>query len=252
MIPLRSWDGEEEMVFLCSVPLNPLRRGTQSLLQNPHRMHAAVEGVLPPNRSGRLLWRVERSGPNCELLVMSPDLPTLDHIVEQAGWPGSDLGAPRLADMAPVLGQIALGRQYGFRVTLNPTSTTRTPDRATGGQQRKLAAAKSVRVGHRTLAHQLDWFLGRTLGDDTTWGFSVGSSPADANVYIDRREHLQFTKSRGGPLLSLDVATFQGVLTVTDAELFRGSLLQGLGRAKAYGCGLLTLAPPRMSDVVEG
>ena len=38
-------------------------------------------------------------------------------------------------------------------------------------------------------------------------------------------------------------AQFDGVLRITDVELFRKSLLSGMGRGKAYGMGLLTLAP---------
>ena len=35
--------------------------------------------------------------------------------------------------------------------------------------------------------------------------------------------------------------TYEGMLTVTDAELFRQALTQGIGREKAYGMGLLTI-----------
>ena len=38
-------------------------------------------------------------------------------------------------------------------------------------------------------------------------------------------------------------ATFDGRLTVTDPEALRQALTSGIGRAKAYGCGLMTLAP---------
>jgi len=32
---------------------------------------------------------------------------------------------------------------------------------------------------------------------------------------------------------------FQGILTVTDPELFRKALYEGLGKSKAFGCGLM-------------
>ena len=37
--------------------------------------------------------------------------------------------------------------------------------------------------------------------------------------------------------------TFDGSLTVTDPEKLRHALSNGIGRAKGYGCGMLTLAP---------
>jgi CRISPR system Cascade subunit CasE len=45
--------------------------------------------------------------------------------------------------------------------------------------------------------------------------------------------------------VELGVAVFEGALTVTDAGRFVAALSQGIGRAKAYGCGLLTVAPLR-------
>ena len=35
--------------------------------------------------------------------------------------------------------------------------------------------------------------------------------------------------------------TFEGMLKVTDAELFRKTLREGIGKEKAYGCGLMTV-----------
>lgn len=37
--------------------------------------------------------------------------------------------------------------------------------------------------------------------------------------------------------------TFDGRLEVTDPAALRRTLTQGIGKAKAYGCGLITLAP---------
>ena len=44
--------------------------------------------------------------------------------------------------------------------------------------------------------------------------------------------------------VTLGVATFEGVLEVTDPEALRRVLIYGIGRGKAYGCGLMTLARP--------
>jgi CRISPR system Cascade subunit CasE len=42
--------------------------------------------------------------------------------------------------------------------------------------------------------------------------------------------------------VSISHVTYQGVLDVTDAPALRRALTTGMGRAKAYGCGLMTLA----------
>ncbi|MFJ9597976.1 type I-E CRISPR-associated protein Cas6/Cse3/CasE [Streptomyces virginiae] len=36
---------------------------------------------------------------------------------------------------------------------------------------------------------------------------------------------------------------FEGTATITDAELLRAQITGGIGRGKAYGCGLLSIAP---------
>jgi CRISPR system Cascade subunit CasE len=41
------------------------------------------------------------------------------------------------------------------------------------------------------------------------------------------------------------VSEFAGHLAVSDPDALRRSLVVGIGHARAYGCGLLTLAAPR-------
>ena len=45
--------------------------------------------------------------------------------------------------------------------------------------------------------------------------------------------------------MTLSVVTFEGILKVTDRDAFRRSMVSGIGRAKAYGCGLLTVMEVR-------
>lgn len=48
-------------------------------------------------------------------------------------------------------------------------------------------------------------------------------------------------RTKGG--IRLAVVRFDGIATVTDAGLARQAVLEGIGRGKSYGCGLLSLAP---------
>lgn len=41
----------------------------------------------------------------------------------------------------------------------------------------------------------------------------------------------------------MNSVTFEGRLRITDPALLTEHLLTGIGPSKAYGCGLLTLAP---------
>jgi CRISPR system Cascade subunit CasE len=50
---------------------------------------------------------------------------------------------------------------------------------------------------------------------------------------------------RGAKAVTVAGALFEGVLTIVDAALFRAALEGGIGPAKAYGFGLLSIAPVR-------
>lgn len=231
------------MPYLSKVTLNPLRTGAQSLLRSPQRMHAAVLGGIPPAAGHlRSLWRAERAEHHVRLLVLTQSRPSWAHLIEQAGWPESDEGVAQVFDYETALALVAKGREFGFRVKLNPKSSTRAPQKPTASQAKALETGRSVRVADRTVTHQMDWLLRRAAGDADTWGFTVGDL-TDPTVALTARERLAFARRRGEPKVTLDTATFEGTLRVTDAERFRLSLLSGIGGAKAYGCGLITIAP---------
>jgi CRISPR system Cascade subunit CasE len=43
--------------------------------------------------------------------------------------------------------------------------------------------------------------------------------------------------------LTITACTFDGTLEVADAQRFLSAVRAGVGRARAYGCGLLSLRP---------
>jgi len=45
-------------------------------------------------------------------------------------------------------------------------------------------------------------------------------------------------------MLTFGAILFEGRLRVTDGDLFRTTLQRGIGSGKAYGFGLLSIAPP--------
>lgn len=214
-------------MFLTRMYLNGARRGTRSLLGSPQRMHAAVMSAFPPavtagSTSERVLWRVDRS-PTTTLFVSSPARPDLTHVVEQAGWPsGSDHW--QTLDLDPFLDRLQAGQQWVFRLTANPVRSVRDPDGGRG----------SVRA-HVTVEQQETWVRDRAKG----WGFDVEA------VSVTGRRHASFGRHTDGASdqVTVATATYDGVLAVTDADLLRAAMTSGVGRAKAYGCGLITLAP---------
>lgn len=244
------------MTYLSKIWLNPLRRGTQEMLRSPQVMHAAVLGGIPAQPvTERVLWRLEPDGSHrAAVLVLSVSRPSWEHLIEQGGWPSADEPQSKVRTYQPLLDQISLGREFRFRLRANPVMATRTLTKPSAAQRCHLGRTdtrRGVRVPHRTAAHQLAWFTGRV----DKWGFEIPTT-ADGfpDVLLAGRERVQFTKraTNGGTghRVTVQTATFEGRLRVADPELARASLLNGVGAARAYGCGLITLAPP--SVVVGG
>ena len=215
-------------MYFTRMPLNSARRGTRFLHASPHALHAAVLAGFPPEVStasdeGRVLWRLDRKGHELTLYVVSPESPDFTHLIEQAGWPLSSTW--QTSDYAPFLNQLTLGQQYIFRLTANPVRQPRDPE--LGGK----------RVGHVTAAQQERWLLDRA----GACGFAVREAvDTSREIAVSEREVKKF--ARGKSLVTLSTARFDGVLEVTDAGLLRASLTKGIGPAKGYGCGLMTLA----------
>lgn len=255
------------MPFLSRVWINPLRQGAQKLLGNPQAMHAAVLGGIPTEPvNERVLWRVDADQPRRPaLLVLSQSKPSWEHLVEQASWPSAETSQVDVRDYTPLLDRLEAGRNFAFRLTANPTKATKHPDKLTPTQrkEREHDRDRSVVVGHRTVAHQLQWLLDRTasLGirippartdstvvDDGQTQTMAAVELADdqppiapPDVRVSQRQRLSFR--RGGGHVTLQQVTYEGRLIVEDADRLREVLMSGIGRGKAYGCGLLTLAP---------
>lgn len=247
------------MPYLSRIRINPLRAESRKLLASPRAMRGAVIGGIADNPTQeRLLWRLDSDNPKRPMLyVLTSSKPDWTHIIETAGWPEADGEHAAIRDYTPLLTQIALGRQFAFRLTANPVQNTSKPDKPTAIQAERAARGdrRGHRIGHRTAAQQLAWFLDRT----SRWGFQVPQARTDPpapglphpaqtsdqpyEVRITARDRRSFNKAGRGKPVVLHIATFEGSLQVTDPHLLTERLLGGIGPGKAYGCGLLTLAP---------
>lgn len=109
---------------------------------------------------------------------------------------------------------------YRFKVIVNPT-------------WRESASRKLIAVrGRDAIA---DWFAERA---QNSWGFRIDPK----YLQVDRIEVLQF-KDKQQRLATIGQAHIQGLLRVVDPKQFRISFTTGIGRARAYGCGLMQIAP---------
>ncbi|MBD0708221.1 MULTISPECIES: type I-E CRISPR-associated protein Cas6/Cse3/CasE [unclassified Streptomyces] len=257
-------------MYLTRFPVNTARSEARRLLGSPHRMHGAVNMAFPrpPARDGenpRVLWRLDQApGDRLDLLVSSPDRPDFAHLAEQAGWPSLGREGWTTFAYAEFLDALAEGDTWAFRLTANPVHHIRRAQDPVG--------APTKRTAHLTVRHQIQWLLkqqeraGFTVLRRSDPPLAQMPSPvADApppeaaeewgyQVTVHDRAPVQFGRptrdsSRPAAAPGADVrfarATFDGRLRITGMAAFRRALTHGLGKSKAYGCGLMTLAPVR-------
>ena len=245
-------------MYLTRFHINTARGGARRLLSSPQALHAAVMSSFPVSLpcSGdtdrpRVLWRVDRTAQaEMFLHVVSPEKPDLTYLAAQAGWSQrATQNSPgwRSHHYLPFLTRLSRGGTWAFRLTANPVHTTR---RKPGGGTRRTA--------HVTPRHQLRWLLQR----QEPCGFRLlASANPEAErveekyeVAVHSRRELTFGKPRDShdattKPATLVTATFDGLLEVTDPDALRHTLTRGLGKAKAYGCGLMTLSPYAQQDI---
>ena len=229
-------------MFFTRIELNPQRRETKKLLANPRAMHGAVEACFPPSArsqtTGRNLWRVDADRHEVRLYIVSPSVPETEHLTENAGWRSAPA---ETAEFDRFLTAITKGQQFDFRVTVNPVKR----QFVHGGRGRILP--------HVTEEQQLAWFTQRS----EQWGFkprdhAVASPDGNTEkslpaLRVIGRGDRQFGKHGDSQYHTVTQrqVTVVGRLEVTDTALLRASLTAGMGRGKAYGCGLMTLARVR-------
>lgn len=219
-------------MYLSRMHINPRRRGARLLIANPQSVHAAVMSCFPPaaHQEGRVLWRMDRDDNRVALYIVSPTAPSFEHLQEQAGWSNQESWDIRTYDRA--LDRLMAGQEYAFRLTANPTRVVT----GEGGKKRRHA--------HVTADQQLGWLTDRASALGVEFIDAGGAFEGEEMVpsaAVTSREVMRF--KRKGSTVTVARTQFDGALRIGDVDSVRKALTVGIGRAKAYGCGLLTLAP---------
>jgi len=215
-------------MHLSRLTLNPKKLQVQSDLRNPYDLHRTLtfgwadEGQDLPHGE-RVLWRLDTEQPPT-LLVQSVTAPDWGRLMSR--HPGyldtfkvTALDPARLDALSQPEGR------YRFRLRANPTVTKRED------QEGEARTRKPKRYGLYSADAQAQWLVG--LG-------------ARSGFVAERFEIVsseRFRARKGKTLVTLASATFEGELRVTDAPQLRAALQHGLGHGRAFGMGLLSLAP---------
>ena len=213
------------MIYLSQLVLDPASRQVRSELADPYQMHRTLskafgdaEGELA---QARPLFRVIE-GRDCGLkvLVQSRTAPAWDRLPKS----GSYLVEPPTVKALDI--SFHVGQRLRFHLRGNPTGRRIFGDPAPGQKP------SGKRVGVYGEQAQRDW-LDRKATEN---GFRVLS------CMVSERGFQTSRKSPGSPVMRHLCVDFDGILEVTEPELFLDALQSGIGSAKGLGFGLLSVA----------
>ncbi len=214
-------------MYLSRLHLNDRDRLAAADLRSAYRLHQTLRWAFPnageehgPLPDGeRLLWR--NDGPQ-GILVQSVTRPAWQAIAQRN--PDYFATEPQVKPFD--LSGLPTGQQLAFRLKANVTVS-----RFRNGQDRQ-TDKRTKREALRGAVEQVQW-LERQGGRG---GFSI------VGTDIAQSGNVRLYKARGGTPMTLFAVTFEGLLRVEDPAELAQTVQNGIGKAKALGFGLLSLA----------
>ena len=219
-------------MFLTKLTINTLSPHFRRDYSNVHEMHRTVMSgfTVPhthptPRQEIGVLWRLDQIRAGFVQYVQSygePDWSRLpaDYLAAQA----------QTRSLQPVLDTIGAGRKLAFRIVANPTRSTFLSTETRG-----------KRIALRTPGQQIEWLIRR--GKAHGFAIPVGTN-GQPDLTPTACPNLAGRKHGRPGTITVSPVRYDGHLIVTDQQAFTTAIRTGIGRAKAYGCGLITLAPP--------
>ncbi len=204
------------MSWLTAITLNTQDISLCGIL-DPNQWHQAVWQCFPnvPRAKRDFLLRVNWLANGCRVYILSEREPLRPNWCPVDNWAVKEISSEFLRH-----------KNYYFDLLANPTRTLVVRD----------AEGKRVKNGKRIPLYrrndQLRWLEGKAR----LHGFSI-----DANPVVDpAKKHVFRHKNKRNLVVGV---RFRGKLHVTDPRKFIDAFHSGIGRAKAFGFGMLMLQP---------
>lgn len=218
-------------MYLSLIHLNPASAEVQRDLRDAHQLHCTIMKAFPDvGNAGTkartqfaVLHRLEFNHKNgWKLYVQSGVKPEWD--VLPKGYAKENIAKTKSIDTA--YNSLQPGQRLRFCLRANVTKKIDTKSDP-GGKKRN-----GRRVPLRQIDEQIEWLL-RKAGDH---GFEL------QQVIVAGTGSAELVKSYSTNRTFQGVL-YEGILKVKDSQQFVGALSTGIGPGKAYGFGLLSIAP---------
>lgn len=219
-------------MYLSQLILNPRSRQVQRELADPYQRHRTILHAFPKTLplGERVLHRLEtpEGGLMITLLVQSQSEPDWSWLHEKNYLLPPD---PGVTQPNPAVKTFELRLQpdqvLRFRLCANPSV-----------KKKREGKKHSNRVPLMRPGRQLEWLERKSQAN--------GFRPFEVRI---SQVGQHWGEIRRGPQekhrLTMHSVQFDGLLSVTDAHALEAAVREGVGPAKAFGCGLLSLAPSR-------
>ncbi|MEV6013464.1 type I-E CRISPR-associated protein Cas6/Cse3/CasE [Streptomyces sp. NPDC051976] len=228
--------------WLTRLLLNPRSRTVQRDLRNIADLHRTVMNLVPdglgpdPRAQAGVLFRLETDTVGAPVVLVQTRMPpTPDRLPE--GYADA-----AVRPMDALLNALRPGLLLRYRIAANavrrcgPQSTAgrwkqAIPLRGPEADQWWIERATPAGLAPRTV-------LSRAADNASTW-----HTPRPTDTASSAPPAQPAPTNQGGRRIDRAVTLFEGTAAVIDPEALANALMNGIGRSKSYGCGLLSLAP---------
>lgn len=222
-------------MFLSRIHLDLRCKEARRDLSNPYQLHSTLCRAfsLPDVKcpEGEFLWRLEpETDPygNARILVQSRKVPEWNSITIK-NWLANADAAIDLRQRLK-LDELKPGQRFRFRLRANPCVTRQ-------GKRQGLLQTVDQEKWLERKGSQHGFFLPRLISFDLT---------EDAEDRIDVRisqEQMLRDKQHSNNSIRVFSVLYDGLMAVTEPEMFRQVLQTGIGHGKVMGLGLLSVVP---------
>ena len=204
-------------MYLSRVILDTTNRKVIEGLARPSIFHGAIEWSVGEERT-RNIWRIDQFQGRESIIILTPVIPDLTDFCKQFGLPSEK---PLTKSYDHFLESLCIGQTWRFRAKVNPV---------------RIHENKRCPVMNKDLR---EWFFEKAQ----RLGMEIDNNSLNI-VEIREYNFYKDISMRGkrGSYVRFKAVTYEGIMKIIDEEQVRKALVNGIGKEKAYGCGMLTLA----------
>ncbi|NLE30598.1 MAG: type I-E CRISPR-associated protein Cas6/Cse3/CasE [Phycisphaerae bacterium] len=200
-------------------------------MRNIYTVHQRLSMAFPDNskkEKSLFLFRIDEklgsTGYSPVVIVQSEYLPDWDHAFNNA-----NILLAALPEVHKYNPQFTVGDNLRYHIRINPVKRSKD-----SGKRLAIKGSESLELPEEYL---VKWFQNKITRSNV--GFTLQQCTLAASTWI--RGYKNHREENHDPKLKFYAADFHGVLQVTNVEKMLSTIRQGIGTAKGFGFGLLTV-----------